>query len=64
MPPEPPGLTLYFSDILKVEVVKDLYAIDEVEESRPVLDAIRENLIISSVRPSFFGYSTITKLNR
>lgn len=48
MPPEPPGLTLYFSDILKADVVKSLLVDEEIEEIRAIGAAKKESLILDA----------------
>lgn len=53
MPPEPPGLTLYFSDILNADVVKSRVGVDEVVERRVMLGVRTENLIVNLSALSF-----------
>lgn len=47
MPPEPPGLTLYFSDIVDANVVKSWNAADVVVERRVMFVGKAENLVSS-----------------
>lgn len=53
MPPEPPGRTLYFSDILNADVVKSRVGADEVVERRVMFEVRVERLIINLGTLSF-----------